>query len=252
MLASLKHKTALVTGAGSGIGRATALAFGAAGAKVAVADVNADGGQETVATITAAGGEAIFVKADVTKAADVDHLVARIVASFGRLDIAFNNAGIEGETTRIDQCEEATFDRIINVNLKGVWLCLRAELRQMLKQGGGSIVNMSSAAGIMGFPGINSYVASKHGVVGLTRAAALEYAKDNIRVNCVCPGGVLTPLVEAFIAAAPDRDGFGDLHPMGRMGETKEIAAAVLFLASSDASFITGVPLPIDGGSSAR
>jgi len=250
---SFQGKSVLVTGAGSGIGRATAMAFGAAHAKVAVADIQLEAAEETAANIRAAGGEAIALRCDVTKSAEVAAMVAAIVETYGRLDVAFNNAGIEGETTRIDACEEERFDRIINVNLKGVWLCLREELRQMLRQGGGSIVNMSSVAGIQGFPSINSYVASKHGVVGLTRAAALEYAKDHIRVNAICPGGVLTPLVEAFIASSTDRhEGFADLHPMGRMGTTEEIANTVLFLASENAAFITGVALPIDGGSNAK
>jgi NAD(P)-dependent dehydrogenase (short-subunit alcohol dehydrogenase family) len=253
MLVSFEGKSVLVTGAGSGIGRATAMAFGASGAKVAVADINLEAAEETVASIREAGGEALALRCDVTKSAEVAALVAAIVERHGRLDVAFNNAGIEGETTRIDQCEEERFDRIVGVNLKGVWLCLREELRQMLRQGGGSIVNMASIAGIQGFPSINSYVASKHGVVGLTRAAALEYAKDNIRVNAICPGGVLTPLVEAFIASSADRhEGFADLHPMGRMGTTAEIAAAVLFLASDVSAFMTGVALPVDGGSNAK
>jgi NAD(P)-dependent dehydrogenase (short-subunit alcohol dehydrogenase family) len=253
MHVSFKGKTALVTGAGSGIGRTTALAFGAAGANVVAADINLEAVEETAAGIRAAGGVALALRTDVTKAAEVAAMVAAAVEKFGRLDVAFNNAGIEGgETTRIHECEEDRFDRIVNVNLKGVWLCLREELRQMLAQGGGSIVNMASAAGIGGFPGINSYVASKHGVVGLTRTAALEYAKDNIRVNVVCPTGIMTPLIEAFIASMPDRKGFEELNTMGRMGTTQEVADTVLFLASEQASFLNGVALPIDGGYNAK
>ncbi len=245
----LDNKIALVTGAGSGIGRATALVFAREGAKVVVSDIVVEGGQETVQQIEAAGGEAIFVKADVSQAADVETLVAKTVETYGRLDCAFNNAGIEGGVKPTIDCTEEEFDRTIAVNLTGVWLCMKYEIQQMLSQGGGTIVNTASAAGLVGFPGLPDYVASKHGVVGLTKTAALEYAKSGIRVNAVCPGVIQTPMVERGAQLSP---GFDELavamEPVGRFGQPAEVGEAVVWLCSDAASFVTGIPMQVDGG----
>ena len=245
----LDNKIALVTGAGSGIGRATALVFAREGAKVVVSDIVVEGGQETVQQIEAAGGEAIFVKADVSQAADVETLVAKTVETYGRLDCAFNNAGIEGGVKPTIDCTEEEFDRTIAVNLTGVWLCMKYEIQQMLSQGGGTIVNTASAAGLVGFPGLPDYVASKHGVLGLTKTAALEYAKSGIRVNAVCPGVIQTPMVERGAQLSP---GFDELavamEPVGRFGQPAEVGEAVVWLCSDAASFVTGIPMQVDGG----
>jgi NAD(P)-dependent dehydrogenase (short-subunit alcohol dehydrogenase family) len=245
----LDNKIALVTGAGSGIGRATALVFAREGAKVAVSDIVVEGGQETVQQIEAAGGEAIFVKADVSQAADVEALIAQTVETYGRLDCAFNNAGIEGGVKPTIDCTEEEFDRTIAVNLTGVWLCMKYEIQQMLSQGGGTIVNTASAAGLVGFPGLPDYVASKHGVVGLTKTAALEYAKSGIRVNAVCPGVIQTPMVERGAQLSPGFDELAvSMEPVGRFGQPSEVGEAVVWLCSDAASFVTGIPMQVDGG----
>ena len=245
----LDNKIALVTGAGSGIGRATALVFAREGAKVVVADIVVEGGQETVQQIEAAGGEAIFVKADVSQAADVEALIAKTVETYGRLDCAFNNAGIEGSVKPTIDCTEEEFDRTIAVNLTGVWLCMKYEIQQMLSQGGGTIVNTASAAGLVGFPGLPDYVASKHGVVGLTKTAALEYAKSGIRVNAVCPGVIQTPMVERGAQLSPGFDELAvSMEPVGRFGQPAEVGEAVVWLCSDAASFVTGIPMQVDGG----
>jgi NAD(P)-dependent dehydrogenase (short-subunit alcohol dehydrogenase family) len=246
-------KVALVTGGGSGIGRATALIFAREGAKVVVADVLVEGGEETVRLIKAAGGDACFVKTDVSKAAEVEALINKAVATYGRLDCAHNNAGIEGATGRTADYKEEDWNRVILVNLTGVWLCMKYEIPQMLKQGGGAIVNTASDAGLLGVPQMPAYVASKHGVVGLTKTAALEYAKAGIRVNAVCPGVIKTPMVERITGQRPGRaERMAAVEPVGRMGRPEEIGEAVVWLCSDAASFVTGLPMSVDGGIAAQ
>jgi NAD(P)-dependent dehydrogenase (short-subunit alcohol dehydrogenase family) len=253
MAGRVMDKIAVVTGGGSGIGRATALAFAREGAKVVVSDVVVSGGEETVQMIKAAGGQAVFVKADVSKAAEVEALIKQTVATYGRLDCAFNNAGIAGQLAPTAEGSEENWDRTIAINLTGVWLCMKAELTQMLKQGGGAIVNTASTMGLVAMPGASAYVASKHGVNGLTKTAALEYAKQGIRVNAVCPGVINTPLVEQVIR---DNSQMAEMmvavHPVGRLGKPQEIAEAVVWLCSDAASFVTGLPMVVDGGWTAQ
>jgi NAD(P)-dependent dehydrogenase (short-subunit alcohol dehydrogenase family) len=250
MTRQLEGAVALVTGGAAGIGKAAALAFARGGADVAFCDLKVERGEEVAHAIEQAGGRAIFVSADVSRAADVDGVVMATVKAFGRLDCAFNNAGIEGQSGSTAECTEENFDRTIAVNLKGLWLCLRREIRQMLQQGGtGAIVNMSSVAGLVGFENLPAYVASKHGVIGLTKTAALEYAAKGIRVNAVCPGVIHTEMIDRLTGKDPavERQ-FVDMEPMGRMGTPQEIAEAAVWLCSPAASFITGQALAIDGG----
>ncbi len=249
-----KDAVALITGGSTGIGNAVAWAFINEGVKIAIADVNEKDGSATVEEMNKRGGEAIFIKTDVSNAGQVKAMVSKIVESFGRLDYANNNAGIPepGEPNQIKMADvpEADFDNVIRVNLKGVWLCMKYEIKQMFTQGYGSIVNTSSVCGLVGsIPFITSYVTSKHGVVGLTKAAALDYAKDGIRINAVCPGGVLTPQLEYVSRNDPeDLKRRGSITPMGRLGRTEEIAAAVLWLCSEQSSYVHGYPLAVDGG----
>ena len=249
MASRLDRKVILITGAGSGIGRATALACAREGARVVVADVDDDGGSETVGLIGQAGGTARFVHVDVTKADEVDSMVEEAVSAFGRLDCAHNNVG-GGSSIRapIHEYPEEDFDRIMTLNVKGVWLCLKAELRQMLAQGGGSIVNTASIMGLVGTPlGNLPYTASKHGIVGMTKTAAIVYANQGIRINAVCPAYMQNALEEG----GGDAEGRAKIlarHPMGRVGRVEEVAEAVIWLSSDAASFVTGHSLPVDGG----
>jgi NAD(P)-dependent dehydrogenase (short-subunit alcohol dehydrogenase family) len=247
-------KVALVTGGASGIGRASALLFAQQGASVVVSDVAVEGGEETVSHIEEFGGKATFVEADVSDAAKVKTLIERTVEAYSRLDYAFNNAGIEGPmATNTADYSDDDWDRVIGINLKGAWLCMKHEIPQMLEQGGGSIVNNSSVAGLVGFEDISAYVASKHGLVGLTKTAALEYAHSGIRVNTVCPGVIRTPMIERATSGSEDAEaGFAALEPVGRMGTPEEVAEAVVWLCSEAASFVTGHAMAVDGGLVAR
>jgi NAD(P)-dependent dehydrogenase (short-subunit alcohol dehydrogenase family) len=239
----------LVTGGGGGIGRASALAFAKAGARVAVVDRDVAAGTETTRLVETTGAQALFIQTDVTQATQVEAMVAQVVAHFGRLDCAFNNAGIEEEHMRLADCAEDTFDRIMAVNVKGVWLCLKYELAQMLKQGGGAIVNTASVAGLVGAPKMAAYSASKHAVLGLTKSAAVEYGRKNIRVNAVCPGVIRTAMFDRAVQADPKvGPAVAQLHPIGRIGEADEVAAVVLWLSSDAASFVTGHAHTVDGG----
>jgi NAD(P)-dependent dehydrogenase (short-subunit alcohol dehydrogenase family) len=250
MAGQLEGRVALVTGGGAGIGRATALTFAREGAKVIVSGRSVASGEETVRMIKAASGDALWVKADVSQATQVEALINTAVDAYGRVDCAFNNAGIEGVLAPTAECTEENWDRTIAVNLKGVWLCLKYEIPQMLKQGNGAIVNNASTLGLGGIPTLPAYVASKHGVVGLTKTAALEYAKMGLRINAVCPGAVRTPLYEERIFKTHPQmeDLVTALEPVGRMGTPEEIAAAVVWLCSDAASFVTGHAMAVDGG----
>ncbi len=253
MAGQLQDKVVLVTGGGSGIGRATSLLIAKAGAKVMIADYVPESAERTVKMIKDSGGTANCVATDVSVPKQVEAMVAKTVETYGRLDCAFNNAGIEHKIVDTVTVTEDVFDRVIAINLKGVWLCMRAEIPQMLKQGGGTIVNTASGAGLVGVEGLSAYNASKHGVVGLTKTAALEYAQKNIRVNCVCPGLINTPMVARMIdSGGMDEQVFVAAEPVGRMGQPEEIGAGVLWLLSDAASFVTGHSMSIDGGYVAR
>jgi NAD(P)-dependent dehydrogenase (short-subunit alcohol dehydrogenase family) len=249
MPSEYQGKVVLVTGGSYGIGRAAAIGFAQRGAKVAIADLDVKRGEETLGRIKEAGGDAIFVKTDVSLESDVKALVEKTIQAYGRLDCAFNNAGIHKQFVSTIDFPAAEWDEMINVNLKSVWLCMKYEIPQMLKQGKGSIVNTSSAAGLVGAPSNPAYPASKHGVVGLTKSTALEFARKGIRVNCVCPGPTRTGMNEALVASNPDTVKAMDQKvPMGRIGEPEEVAAAAIWLCSDEASYITGHALPVDGG----
>lgn len=254
MTEMMEGSVALVTGGAAGIGRAAALRFARDGATVVVCDLKVERGEEVAHLIEKDGGRAMFVKADVSRPADVEGMLQQTVGAFGRVDCAFNNAGVEGTLASTVDCTEENFDRTLAINLKGTWLCLRAEIRQMLRQtGGGAIVNMSSVAGLVGFATLPAYAASKHAVVGLTRSAALEYATQGIRVNAVCPGVIHTEMIDRITREDPAvEQHFVDLEPVGRMGTPEEIAEAAVWLCSKAASFVTGHALAVDGGFLAR
>jgi NAD(P)-dependent dehydrogenase (short-subunit alcohol dehydrogenase family) len=249
----LEGKVAIVTGGGSGIGRATSLAFASDGARVVVADVAVKGGEETTRMIRDAGGEAIFVKADVSNAEQVKAMVDKTIEVFGRLDCAANNAGISPAPISVSRCTEESWDSVIDINLKGVFLCMKFEVPRMLKGGGGSIVNTASMVGLVGDGGHPAYAASKHGVVGLTKTVAIMYGKAGIRVNAVCPGVIRTPMSEKSFSEHPELKAMSiAMAPMDRFAEAEEVARAIVWLCTSEASFITGHALPVDGGYVAR
>ena len=252
----LKGKAAIITGAASGIGKATALLFAREGAKVACADINGEGAEATARQIADTGGEAASVQIDISKEADAQRMVRDTVERWGRLDILFNNAGVEFGMP-VTQVSEEAWDNLIDVNLKGVFLGCKHAIPEMLKSGGGSIISTASGAGLQGVPWLSTYCASKGGVVLFTKSLAVEWARQGIRVNAVCPGVIRTPMADRAIQAGElmfgrsQEDAYerlGRAHPIGRVGEADEVARAVLFLASDEASFITGVALPVDGG----
>jgi NAD(P)-dependent dehydrogenase (short-subunit alcohol dehydrogenase family) len=245
-------KVALITGGNAGIGRATAIEFAKHGAKVAVSGRREKEGNEVIAEVKALGGEAIFVRSDVSKESDVKAMIERTLATFGRLDFAFNNAGIEEALTPLPDQTEETYDRIMDINVKGVWLSLKHQIPAMLKTGGGAIVNNSSIAGLVGFAMAPVYVASKHAVIGLTKAVALEYAKQNIRVNAVAPGTIETRMFHEVTKSPEMKQILESGHPVGRVGQPGEIASAILWLCSDGASFVTGQTLAVDGGYTAQ
>ena len=249
---SFAGKVAFVTGAANGIGRAAALAFAREGASVVVADVSEQGNQDTARMIEEAGGRALAVRCDVSRAEDVKAALDQAVGTFGRLDFAFNNAGVEQPIMATAELTEKEWDRIVDINLRSVFLCMRHEIPLMLKQGSGAIVNTSSGAGVKGFAGQAAYCAAKYGIVGLSKAAALDYAKSNIRINAVCPGIIETPMMDRFSGGTPEgRERVIAQEPVGRMGKPEEIAAAVVWLCSDAAAFVTGHAMVIDGGQTA-
>jgi NAD(P)-dependent dehydrogenase (short-subunit alcohol dehydrogenase family) len=244
-----EKKVALVTGGGAGIGRATVLAFVREGAQVVIGDRNVQRGEETVSMIRDVGGTASFRETDVLVAAEVEALVDYAITTYGRLDMAFNNAGIEGDVKPLADQTEANFDSVMGVNVKGVWLSMKYEIPRMLKQGGGAIVNCSSVAGVVGFPGIGIYAASKHAVIGLTKTAALEYSAQGIRINAINPAAIDTEMIDRLANGMnTEKDNLTAFHPIGRIGRVEEVAEAVLWLCSDRASFVTGHSLIIDGG----
>ncbi len=252
MVGDMEGKVALITGGSSGIGRATAVEFAGRGVKVMIGDLDAEGGEETIGLVRNRGSDASFIKTDVSQFQEVKALVAATVDQFGQLDYGFNSAGavkphLEAISPTHEYPEEH-FDQIIAVNLKGVWLCVKHEVQEMLKRGEGAIVNASSALGLVGLPNLSGYVASKHGVVGLTKTAALEYADQGIRVNAVCPGYIQTPMTRARLADPEANERIQAPHPIGRVGQPDEVAKAVVWLCSDSASFVTGHALAIDGG----
>lgn len=248
-MARLQGKIALVTGAASGIGRASALALAREGATVVVSDVSDKEGEATVAQIRAAAGRAEFIHCDVTKATEIESLVSETIRTFDRLDFAHNNAGWEGALAKLADVDEEDFDRVLAINLKGVFLCLKHEIPAMVAGGGGSIVNTASVAGLVANQGASPYSAAKHGVVGLTRTAAAEYARKGVRVNAVCPGWTDTPMSQRTADANPRiMEGYLARVPAGRLGRAEEVASLVVFLASDEATYLTGAALPLDGG----
>ena len=246
------NKVVLITGAAAGIGKVTAQAFASQGARVMLSDIDTANGEQAAAEIRAAGGDARFLACDVANEAQVEALIKETVLAYGRLDIAFNNAGIEIEHSKLADGDEATFDRIMDINVKGVWLCMKHQLPVMQQQGSGAIINTASVAGLGAAPKMSIYSASKHAVIGLTKSAAVEYAKQGIRVNAICPAVIDTEMFRRAAANDPRKAEFAmAMHPVGRIGKASEIAAAVLYLSSEQAGFTTGIALPVDGGATA-
>ncbi len=249
---NFNEKVVLITGAGNGIGRATALAFAQQGASVMVADISRQDGEETTSLIIKAGGTATFMLCDVTQDQDVQTLVDGTLATYGKLDVAFNNAGIEIEQSKLADGEEAVYDKIMDVNVKGVWRCMKYQIPAMLKQPTSAIVNTASIAALGAAPKMSIYSASKHAVIGLTKSAAIEYGKKGLRVNAVCPAVIDTDMFKRATQNDPQKEQYvKSLHPVGRIGQPEEVAAAVLYLCSELAGFTTGVALPVDGGATA-
>jgi NAD(P)-dependent dehydrogenase (short-subunit alcohol dehydrogenase family) len=242
-----KDKVIIITGSSFGIGKSTAIEFAKKGARVVLSDYVED--QDTLKIIQENQGDAIFVKCDVSKEEDVKNLINETVKKYGRLDYAFNNAGIEGTPATVTDCSNDNWERTININLTGVWYCMKYQIPELLKSGGGAIVNNASIAGLVGYAGLPAYVASKHAVVGLTKNVALDYAKQNIRVNAVCPGVIQTPMIDRFTGQDPALlEQMAAAKPMGRVGQPEEIADIVMFLCSNSSSFITGQAIAVDGG----
>lgn len=246
----LTGKVALVTGGSSGIGKATALAYAQQGMRVAIVDINEEQANKVACDINSVGGESIAIRADVSKGDQVAAIISKVVDEFGQLDVAFNNAGIDLENTPLAKVEEDTFDKLMAVNVKGVWLCMKYEIEQMLAQGcGGAIVNTASIGGVIGSPRMPIYGATKHAVVSMTKTAAVEYGRKGIRVNSVCPGVINTEMARQAFARDPRREAIAtQAHPIGRLGEAEDVANAVLFLSSTESAFILGHQLMVDGG----
>jgi NAD(P)-dependent dehydrogenase (short-subunit alcohol dehydrogenase family) len=247
MANTFENKVALITGGSFGIGKATAIAFSRLGARVVIADWIEE--PSTSIQIKDQGGTCMFVNCDVSNSADVENVISQTLKTYGRLDFAFNNAGIEGTNAPSHECTEENWDKVIDINLKGVWLCMKNEIPLMQKQGKGAIVNCASIAGLIGFPGLPAYVASKHGIIGLTKTAALENAKQNIRINAVSPGAIRTPMIDRVTGRDKIAEHkYIEMEPIGRLGAPEEVAAAVIWLCSDESSFITGQVLNVDGG----
>ena len=242
-----QDKVAIITGGASGIGRSTAIAFASRGAKVVIADMQ--DGRETLELVKKAGGEGVYIRCDVSQDSEVKSMVEKTIQTYGRLDFGINNAGTEGVQTPLQDLSEKDWDKTININLKGIWLCMKYEIPHILLQGKGAIVNTASIAGVVGFANMAAYVSSKHGVVGLTKVAALELAKTGIRVNAVCPGVIMTPMVQRGLGGDPEIEkAYSNMIPMGRMGKPEEIAETIVYLSSDASSYVTGHALVADGG----